>query len=450
MSPILPDSRARDWSFGRLLAFRFAFIFVLLTLGTVLVIFIPFSGVGTAVYRGVEAISDIPRRLAPGLWPGGCAGHNIPWYCWSLESISVAIVAAVGALLWSLLDRRSKHHRVLHEFLLVTIRYSLAAVMWSFGWVKIYGTQFGVGLEGVDRVIPLAHWTPAHVMWETMGYSYAYQSFTGYGELAAAALLLWRRTASLGAMLMLVVAGTIMALTAANRHPYVGRTMFYVIMALIVIAPDTKRLFDLYVRNRRVLPLEPPAVGWNTPLWRKVGMTVKLLVIGWFFVKPAIERIDSDWSPNNRFVMRKPTHALSGLYEVQQQTRNGDTIPRRFDDSARWEYFEIGSGAKYVSHRLPTDLAVLKSDGSLRYYSVKFDTAKSRIDFEVPEINLLWGSPNGSTGRSVGWLFYERKDSVSLMLRGRMNGDSVELLLKKVIQRPYGAPDTTKQPNRFY
>jgi hypothetical protein len=135
---------------------------------------------------------------------------------------------------------------------------------------------------------------------------------------------------------------------------------------------------------------------------------------------------------------------------VERFVRNGDSIPRRFDDSARWEYFEVASGAKYVSYRLPDELAVLSSDGSMRYYSAKFDTARSRIDFEVPELNLLWGTPNASMGKSVGWLVYERRDSTGLTLRGRMNGDSLDISLKRVIQRPYGAPDTTKKANQFY
>jgi hypothetical protein len=417
------------WSQLKLATFRFGFVALLLFIGHDLISFVPITALGTKTYQGYEWLRILPAKVLGGLWPAECVDMDSPYYCWTFDAVWYVFLAAVVALVWTLIDRRSTHYRRLHELLRIALRYSMARTMLGFGWVKLTGSQFGVGPEGVNIVLSVGERFAPNLMWQTMGYSFAYQAFTGVGEVLVCLLLLWRRTTSLGAMLLIVIAGVIMALTGAHRHPYAGRTFFYVVMAVVLLAPDAKRLFALYIQNRAVPNfIEAPLLRgrWGIPVQR----TIKLTVLVYFFAYMIVQR--SDRGTNNYWTSSNRAHPLAGLYEVDEFVRNGTAVPLRFDDSTRWRYVDISSGARYASNYPPHEIGVIGTDDVIRRYAVAYDSTHHALVLQRARISRLWGSSSGAIGDTLGVLTYQTPADSMLTLDGKLIGDSLTIRLKRL------------------
>lgn len=82
-------------------------------------------------------------------------------------------------------------------------RYSLAAMMMSFGMLKILGMQFNTIRPFATWAQPLECLSGQQLTWAFMGHSASFQFAMGVFEFAPAFLLLFRRTALLGALLLL-------------------------------------------------------------------------------------------------------------------------------------------------------------------------------------------------------------------------------------------------------
>ena len=53
------------------------------------------------------------------------------------------VVAAVGTLLWSVLDRKRANYRVQNEWLRFAVRLILGSLLINYGAVKVFPVQFG-------------------------------------------------------------------------------------------------------------------------------------------------------------------------------------------------------------------------------------------------------------------------------------------------------------------
>lgn len=82
-------------------------------------------------------------------------------------------------------------------------RYALAAIMLRYSVMKVYGMQFATVLPFSSWGQSLEHLSGYQLTWAFLGHSYWFQVFMGLFEFIPACLLLFRRTAFAGAILML-------------------------------------------------------------------------------------------------------------------------------------------------------------------------------------------------------------------------------------------------------
>src|SRR5262249_49300959 len=121
-------------------------------------------------------------------------------------------LAGVATAVWSLLDRRRTGYPRLFQALRVDVRLYLAAILITYGAVKVIKSQFPN--PTLDRLVqPFGDASPMGLLWTFMGASPGYNLFAGGGELLAGLLLTTRRTTLLGALLGLGVMGNVAALT---------------------------------------------------------------------------------------------------------------------------------------------------------------------------------------------------------------------------------------------
>ena len=140
------------------------------------------------------------------------------------------------------------------------VRFVLGATMLSYGWAKVFPNQMPA--PGPDRLLnPIGETSPMGLLWTFMGASSAYQIFAGVGEVVGGTLLFWRRTALLGALVLVVVLANVVALNFCYDVPVKLYSSHLLAMALFIVAPHVPRLLDVLVLNRPAPACEGAAAG---------------------------------------------------------------------------------------------------------------------------------------------------------------------------------------------
>lgn len=152
------------------------------------------------------------------------------------------IFAAVAALFWLFFDQ--KNHEKLPKILWTCCRYYLSFVMMGYGMCKVLPIQFS-SPHLTDLITPLGQSSPMGLVWKMMGYSYAYSFFTGVAEVAGSVLLLFRRTTTLGALILTAVLSNVVMLNLCYDIPVKQLSIHLLLFSIAILIPDRKRLAAL-------------------------------------------------------------------------------------------------------------------------------------------------------------------------------------------------------------
>jgi hypothetical protein len=118
-----------------------------------------------------------------------------------------------------------------------------------------------------------------------MGASRPYTFIAGLGEVLAAMLLIWRRTAILGAVVALGTMTNVMLLNYCYDVPVKIYSTHLVMMSIMIILPDARRLANVLLLNRVAEPATPSRF-WQGGEWRRIHLVVKTAVIVFLFIRP--------------------------------------------------------------------------------------------------------------------------------------------------------------------
>ncbi|HEX5054366.1 MAG TPA: hypothetical protein VFZ65_21485, partial [Planctomycetota bacterium] len=206
------------------------------------------------------------------------------------------VIAALGAAIWTMLDRRSPRARWVGEALRVLLRYSIALGLISYGIAKILPQQFPpISNAMLERRV--GELTPMMLLWTFMQYSRPYAIFGGVMEMVGVLLLCWRRTATLGALVTLAVMTNVALLNLAYGVPVKLYSLMIVASCAVLVLYDAPRLWSFFVRNGPVpapapstLPLDriPAAARWS----------LKVAVVGSVIVSSIVAMLPSARTPD--------------------------------------------------------------------------------------------------------------------------------------------------------
>jgi len=300
-----------------------------------------------------------------------------------VEVFSSAVIAAAATLVWSILDRRRLHYRRLYGAFYVLVRYELAAHLTIYAFYKVFPLQFR--FPNLVRLMePFGEFSPMGVLWNFMGASPAYTIFSGAAEIAAALLLFWRRTATLGALVATAVMVNVVALNYCYDVPVKLLSTHLLLMALFLLAPDAQRVVAALLPDRR-LRRRPAAV-----------LAIKLVVIGYILST----QFYAGWS-TFRDMRREVRPPLYGLYDVEQFVRNGEEVT----DSHRWRKVAIAFAPMMVVRTVIDERLPLRTH---------YDSARNEV-----------------TVNDQPWT-YARTDASRVELRGQLANDRVVVRLRAV------------------
>ena len=319
------------------------------------------------------------------------------------------LITAVVTVAWSWIDKRRLEYTRLNGYFRVFLRYSLSYMILMYGMDKVIKLQFPA--PSLSRLIEnYGDSSPMVLMWTFMGYSTAYTIFSGMAEVLAGVLVLFRRTTTLGA---LIAAGVMLNVTIMDFAYDVSVKIYalnLLLIAVVLITPDARRLADVLVFNRTApaVPLQklPMDAGRR---WTYVGL--KTLIVLYLLV-PLVLRNLHTYRDEGAGAPKPP---LYGLYKVDVFHMDGQMIPALADDAGRW---------RYVAIEAKTVFFVKHMDDSLTKYTLHYDPTTHTAAIETNDPN----EPMKSKGSLVA---SEQADG-KLHLAGSVDGHAVDIDLERV------------------
>ena len=402
-----PQSIADGWSWPRLLAFRFLFIYLVLYLPPNVSWVFPWLGWIATGYDAVahpvvvwvaERLFHVQRPIT--VFNGDDSTYNY------LLVLVIGISAAIGCGAWSIAGRRRRSHPRLHDGLRLAVRYCLAASMLNYGFAKVIGIQFPSPL--LDRLLePYGQGSPMGLLWTFMGHSKGYNIFTGSVEVIGAMLLFWERTTLCGTLLLTSALTNVVVLNLAYDVPIKLYSIHLLLFTVYLMLPDVRRLWAFLLWDRYV-PRRVFHEPWRSLWGRRVSVSMKAAVICTtlvVIVRQDLEIVRSIYGPIAR---------RYGIYEVDSFVENGELRPPQFGDETRWRR------------------VIINQDGRLSVQTMDDAVVQWRTTERVPERTFeLSGTryPRDPTRRAV--LRYTEPEPGRLTLEGTYDGRSIDAHLRK-------------------
>jgi hypothetical protein len=217
--------------------------------------------------------------------------------------------------------------------------------------------------------------------------------------------LLFRRTTTLGALVMCAVMTNVVMLNFCYDVPVKLNSSHWLMMAVFLLLPEVPRLLNVFVLHRAT---QPATVG--VPVrgkrWRIGWVVAKAAFVAWMLYSAVEEQIE--------FRKQSPVSVsgpLAGVYEVESFRYNGEELPP-LGDSRRWQRVYVeGSHA----------LAVRTPDEKWAGYEMTVDEAGRRLTLKGP----------GRSDQGLSWCYEQAGDGL-LLLEGSPEGASVSVRLKKI------------------
>lgn len=251
-----------------------------------------------------------------------------------------AVLAALGAVIWSILDRKERRSQILYPWIRLIVRFYLASILLFYGFSKVLPLQFPApDFTRLSETFGEA--SPMGLLWAFMGASPPYEIFSGLAEVIPGLLLLFRRTTTVGALIAAAVITNIVALNFCFDVPVKLFSSHLLLMALFLLIADTVPLWRFFIL-RRFAHLQSICIPrLEHRALRTTAIVLQILVIGsilYSATSPNYARYKKERSAANHAV-------LSGVWELDGDL-NSATRHDSFADSERtwWRLYIPPSG----------------------------------------------------------------------------------------------------------
>jgi len=344
--PSAQPSSTPAWRPEVRLAFRFAFlywaIYMLPSPGAIsLLELLPWLGYKISLVLGWPM-----HTLAP--WVGllfHLRGEGSNWHptgsgdtAMDYMAFVITLAAALlGCVLWSAVSEmrdKRKEYRTAYAWIRLFLRFTLAITLLDYGFIKIFPAQFApLGPSGLSE--SYGESSPMHLLWTFMGQSRPYTIFGGLMEAIPGALLLFRRTSTVGLLGAVAVLLNVTMLNLSYDVPVKLYSIHLLLMALFLLLPDAVPLWKFLVQRR-----EASLAGVWLPRWEQRPLRIGAYVLQGLIVLSALYSVA--WSS---FRETRPTGAaapLQGVYAIDEA--------EGFIQDAHWvqAFFEDRRGQCYL------------------------------------------------------------------------------------------------------
>ena len=318
------------------------------------------------------------------------SGSGDKTFDWVL-TFCMLVIAALATAIWSVLDRRHASPPALYKWFRVFMRFALASQMFVYGLSKVVPLQ--MPFPYLTRLIqPYGTFSPMGVLWASIGASPAYEIFVGSAETLGGILLIFPRTAMLGALVSLADMIEVFALNMTYDVPVKLFSFHLILMCLVLLAPDLSRLAAFFFR-RAVEPSAEPQL-FVTRRSNHIALAVQILFGLWLVAMNTY----SGWTSWYKYGGARPKSALYGIWEVEQLS---------MEDRWRRAVFDF-----------PTRVTFQRPDDSFAGYGAAIDVNKKTLAL-TKDTDKKWKAS----------FTYERPAKDRLILDGEMDSHKIHMQL---------------------
>ncbi|GEM33900.1 hypothetical protein NN3_49070 [Nocardia neocaledoniensis NBRC 108232] len=321
----------------------------------------------------------------------------------------VLLVALLVTVVWSVLDRgRVAYPRSLSWFM-TALRLCVGGQMLFYGFAKLIPTQMPEPAL-TTLLTRVGDLSPMSMLWTQVGSSPVYEMSLGLAEVLAGLLLFWPRTATLGALLSVVSMAQVFLLNLTFDVPVKMLSGHLLLMSLVLLAPQARRLANVLVLERASGPAtQPPLFGSaRANRWASLAQ----VALGLWIVGGCVYLGMDSW---REYGGGAPKPELYGIWEVAEYTVDGDQVPALRTDETRWQRLIIDTGGA----------AYQRMDDTLVPATATTDPAAPTLTLTLP------ASPPDSAPAPYATLTVERPTEDRLVLRGDVGGRATTVTLSR-------------------
>lgn len=400
------------WPAGKRVAFRFCFIyFTLFCLSSqIITTLLPIPKVDTP-----DPDTLLPIRAII-FWIGGhFFGTKLPLVYEGSGSgdktfdfvtlFCILMAAAIAAAGWSWLDRRRQNYVSLYAWFWLFVRLCLAGQLLTYGFVKAVPLQMPKTFL-FQLTEPFGNFSPMGVLWSSIGASPAYEIFAGCAELTGAFLLMFPRTATLGALVALADMTQVFLLNMTYDVPVKLLSLHLILMSLVLLGPNLERLADFFVLDRSSYPATPVTLPLKSNRAFRIAAIAQIVLWLWIIGN----NIYGTWDGWHQYGGGQPKPPLYGIWDIDQMTVDGQAHPLLVTDREGW---------RRLIFDFSDEVRVQSMDESRKAYGATVDEKK----------NTLSMTKNDDKNWKANFTFTRSADQ--LTLDGTLAGHKVMIQLKR-------------------
>ena len=402
------ESFETRWSLAKRVAFRFAFAYLVLYN-------LPFP-------LGEPTFTDAVAQKYDDLWQPVVAwvGEHVLrlGYAISFEptgsgdtthryvqALCFLALAALATVVWSVLDRKRPGYERLYKWLRLYVRFVLGYTMMVYGATKIIPLQMPAP-SLVRLITPYGDSSPMGLLWTFVGASKEFEMLSGCAEMLGGVLLIFRRTTLLGALVCLADTAMIFTFNMCYDVPVKLFSLHLLLMSAFLVAPDFRRLFNLFVLNRGA------EATYSPPLFRRARLGRAAHVFQVLFgLYLACLSVDGVYQFSKVAGAYAPKPPLYGIWMVDEFSLDGQMKPPLTTDAARWQR---------VIFQRPKSLTIQPMTGPNQTFVLELNE-ESRT--------LSLGKPDDENWKAT--LTFDKPDDGRMTLEGEADGHKIQARLSR-------------------
>jgi len=419
--PVVEQEGTPSWHPATRIAFRFCMIYfglyvittqMLPAMALVLPDFgaiPPMRNLTLWVGHRLLGIADVPMQ------PSGSGDRLFNW----VHAFTLLLIATATTVIWSIVARRRLHHERAFAWFRLFLRLAVATTFLSYGFAKVIPQQMPT-LALTRLVEPFGNFSPMGVLWYSVGASPAYEIATGCAEVLGGLLLFLPATTIVGALVCLMDATMIFLLNMTYDVPVKLFSFHLILMSLFLLAPNARRLLDLFILHQSTSLRAEPRVPRGMTGHRR--LVVATAIYGVLMFGLNVQNGIRSW---HRFGAGAPKSLLYGIWDVKDIAIDGVARPVLNGDTTL---------VKRVIFQQNTAAAVQMMNDAIRRFGASVDTTRKQL-------TLL---PSGSDAITLSPLSYQRPDHEHLLIDGMIDGRMTHLALQ------FRDPDSFLQRSRGF
>jgi hypothetical protein len=309
-----------------------------------------------------------------------------------INALFIAILSWIGSVIITFSTSPGIDEKM-RRFGEILVAYYLAMALINYGFNKVFKWQFFLP-EPNTLFTTLGEVPKDLLFWSAIGSSRAFTMFGGILEVIAGSLLLFQRTRLAGGILAAGIMTQVVMINFSFDISVKVYSCFLLLLAMMVIAPDLKRLIDFFFLHRLV-PGVVKTERFSSAKQKQLYVLAKFVVIVMLFIDSLSMYIISG-NYNDDTAARPLFH---GAYSITGETQS------------RWKKVFIHRRGYFIAQSLNEEMID---------YKLNYDTLSNQI--------ILINNDTGA--ESV--LHYEEQNGVLVSLRGTLDNDQFDVGLNKI------------------